>query len=79
VVATRVPGIAGYVDHGVDGILVPPGEPGALAQAIRALLDDDALAHRLGDTGRAAELSRCARFEDLLLGFAESALRLGRP
>jgi 2-polyprenyl-3-methyl-5-hydroxy-6-metoxy-1,4-benzoquinol methylase len=75
VVATRVPGLAGYIDHGQNGILVPPGEPGALAQAIRALLDDDALAHRLGEAGRAAELARCARFEDLLLGLAESALR----
>jgi MoaA/NifB/PqqE/SkfB family radical SAM enzyme/SAM-dependent methyltransferase len=78
VVATRVPGVVGYVEHGHNGLLVPPGEPAALAQAIRALLDDDALAQRLGEAGRASELSRCATFEDLLLGLAESVLHAER-
>jgi glycosyltransferase involved in cell wall biosynthesis len=37
---------------GVTALLVPPGDPGALAAAIGQLLDDDALRARLGEAGR---------------------------
>ena len=40
IVGTMVGGIPELVDHGVNGLLVPPGEPAALAAAIRALADD---------------------------------------
>jgi glycosyltransferase involved in cell wall biosynthesis len=47
VVATRVGGIPSSVTDGVDGLLVPPSDPEALAAAIRRVLDDDALRRRL--------------------------------
>jgi glycosyltransferase involved in cell wall biosynthesis len=52
VVATRVGGTPEIVDSGQTGILVPPADPLALAQAIRSLLDDGDLRARLGAEGR---------------------------
>ncbi|HET6577949.1 MAG TPA: glycosyltransferase [Gemmatimonadales bacterium] len=40
IVGTTVGGIPDLVEHGVNGLLVPPGDPAALATAIRALADD---------------------------------------
>jgi glycosyltransferase involved in cell wall biosynthesis len=53
VIASAVGGIPDVVEDGVNGILVPPGEPRALAQALAALLADPALAARLGREARA--------------------------
>jgi glycosyltransferase involved in cell wall biosynthesis len=52
-VATDVPGIRDLVSDGVNGLLVPPGQPHALAQAIVALLQDPERAGRLGQAARA--------------------------
>jgi len=43
---------------GSTGLLVEPGNPEALAGAIRRILDDDALAARLGEGGRRRVLGR---------------------
>jgi glycosyltransferase involved in cell wall biosynthesis len=40
------------VTHGVDGWLVPPRDPAALAAALRCLLDDPALRATLARNGR---------------------------
>ena len=52
VVATRVGGIPEIVDDGVDGILVPPGDRAALADAIGRLLDHPEERERLAGAGR---------------------------
>ena len=43
---------------GETGLLVAPDDPGALAQAIGRLLDDDELRARLGAAGRERVLGR---------------------
>jgi colanic acid/amylovoran biosynthesis glycosyltransferase len=53
VVASRLSGIPELVDDGVSGLLVPPGDPQALADALRRLADDPVLRERLGQAGRA--------------------------
>ncbi|HET9076580.1 MAG TPA: glycosyltransferase family 4 protein [Acidimicrobiales bacterium] len=45
-------------EDGVTGMLVPPGDPGALAHAIESVLGDPGLAARLADNGRRRVLER---------------------
>lgn len=52
VVTTRVGGIPTLVEDGVDGLLVPPDDLGALVDALRRVLMDQDLACRLGRAGR---------------------------
>jgi glycosyltransferase involved in cell wall biosynthesis len=53
VVATAVGGTPEAVHDGVTGLLVPPANPAQLAAAIRRIIEDGALAERLGDAARA--------------------------
>jgi len=52
VVASDIPGYDEVVRDGVDGLLVPPRDPAALAVAAGRVLDDPALAERLVAAGR---------------------------
>lgn len=52
VVASAIGGIQDIVEDGVNGLLVPPGDPNALATALRRVLDDSALRSRLGRAAR---------------------------
>ncbi|MGA2259949.1 MAG: glycosyltransferase family 4 protein [Acidobacteriota bacterium] len=52
VIATNVGGIPELVQHGENGLLVPPADPVALAQAIQRLGNDPAEAYRMGRQGR---------------------------
>ncbi len=56
--ASRVGGLAEVVVHEETGLLVPPGDPAALATALARLAGDRALRARLGDAGRARVLAR---------------------
>lgn len=60
VIASRVGGLPETVEDGVTGVLVPPGDPEALAAAIEALLGDPATAAALG---KAARTRAGARFD----------------
>ena len=48
IVASNVPGVTDMVSDGVSALLVPPGDPHALAGALQRILSDETLAHRLG-------------------------------
>ena len=52
VIGARASGIPDVITDGGDGLLVRFGDVAGLAQAIRLLLDDRALARRLGAAGR---------------------------
>lgn len=53
IVATKVGGIPEAVEDGVGGCLVPPGDVGALAAAMRGVLADPYLRRAYGEAGRA--------------------------
>jgi glycosyltransferase involved in cell wall biosynthesis len=52
VVSTHVMGIPELVEHGVNGILVPPGCPESLADALAALAADPDRRSSMGERGR---------------------------
>lgn len=60
VVAAAAPGPREIISDGVDGLLVPPASPPALADALAALLEDPSRRQALARAGRATV---CARFD----------------
>lgn len=52
VVATDIPGYREVVRDGVEGLLVPPNDPEALARALRRVLSEPELSFELGRSGR---------------------------
>jgi len=52
VVATRTMGSVDYVEDGLTGFLVPPGDSEAMREAIQKLWNDPQLAYRMGLAGR---------------------------
>jgi glycosyltransferase involved in cell wall biosynthesis len=58
VVASRVGGLPEIVEHGVNGLLVPPGDPAALAEAMRSLWCDPDRTARLGTEARRIAVER---------------------
>jgi glycosyltransferase involved in cell wall biosynthesis len=52
VVGTTVGGLPEMIEDGVTGFLVPPGDEKRFADAIVAVLRDDALRRRMGEAGR---------------------------
>jgi len=51
VVGFQVGGVEEVVQPGITGLIVPPGDVEAFADALSAILRDKALAHRLGEGG----------------------------
>jgi glycosyltransferase involved in cell wall biosynthesis len=72
IAASRVGQVAEYLEHGVSGILAAPGNPGALAQAALALLEDAGMRDQIGAGARRAAL---AYRWDTLAETAERAYR----
>lgn len=52
VIGTAVGGIPEAVRDGETGFIVPPGDPGRLAEAVAAILREPAASARMGQTGR---------------------------
>jgi phosphatidylinositol alpha-mannosyltransferase len=52
IVASDIHGYRSVVRRGEQGLLVPPRDPQALAEALRALLADEGLRRRMGEAGR---------------------------
>jgi len=71
VVATNVGGTPEAVQDGENGFLIRPGDPCAIADAVCRLLDEPALARRLGDTASRSVAERYA-----MLRVAESTTRI---
>jgi glycosyltransferase involved in cell wall biosynthesis len=80
-VATRIGGNSELLAHGVTGLLVPPGNVEALADALLALLEDPGLRRQLGTAARAAAVERYGmdrvvrRYADLYAELLEVAVR----
>jgi glycosyltransferase involved in cell wall biosynthesis len=68
VVATRVGGIPEIVDDGLDGVLVPPADASALAEAIVELINNPQKLARLGGAGREKVIRRF-RFEEMVRNY----------
>ncbi len=74
VLAARVGGNPEVVAEGTTGLLVPPGDPEALAEALLRLWHEPDLRQRLGQAGRQRALERfdvrrmVAEYERLYLG-----------
>lgn len=51
-IASSVAGPRAQIEHGVNGLLVPPRDPDALADALRQVMTDDALRERLHQGAR---------------------------
>ncbi len=71
IVASRLPALAEVLEDGVNALLVTPGDPQALADAIRQLAADPALARRLaerafGDAGQYSWARRAERIDVVL-------------
>lgn len=64
VVSTHIAGIPELVEHGASGLLVPPGNVNALAQAIKSVLQDPELAARMGRKGRATVIADFSSHEE---------------
>jgi glycosyltransferase involved in cell wall biosynthesis len=60
VICTPVAGVPEMIEPGVEGILVAPGDPPALAQAIGEMLSDRVVAERLSQKARAAAEAKFA-------------------
>ncbi len=58
VIASDVGGVREVVRHAATGLIVPPGDPVALASAICRLMADPPLAHGLGDAARTEVTAR---------------------
>ncbi len=70
VVATRVGGTPEIIEEGVSGLLVPPRDPEALAQAILRVLSDPMLARRLASAAQERVRTHFS-FDQLLLELKE--------
>jgi len=58
VIAADTGGVREAVEHNYSGLLVPPNDPDATAEALLTLLKNDTLRHKLGEQGRARVMKK---------------------
>jgi len=58
VLATNSGGVPELIEHGVDGFLIPPNDPSALAEAIGYLASNPALTEQFSRSGRSKIVQR---------------------
>ena len=81
VIASRVGAIPDVVESGKNGVLVPPGDPAALTEAIAKLLGDDERRAKIADAARAtvtAEYTVDHMIQRTIDVYRIAARRLGR-
>lgn len=78
-VASRIGGIPEIVEDGITGLLVPPGDARALAEALRELYANPGRARSMGRAGREKAEREYSpdRYRQRLLALYEEAVRLG--
>jgi phosphatidylinositol alpha-mannosyltransferase len=75
IIASNISGYASVVNEGIEGLLVPPKDEGALAQAIISLFSDATLRQQMGGRGRAkAEEYRWERVARMVLNYYSELL-----
>jgi glycosyltransferase involved in cell wall biosynthesis len=89
VVVSRTIGVAEWVEHGRNGLLCDPADPGSLGRSLASLAADPGLARALGQAARQAVLQyswdRCAARtlevyeETILAGPDEPGRGTGQP
>jgi len=80
VVASDIAGYADVVTDGVDGVLVPRGDPSALAETLRDLALDPARRERLGRRAeQSAQRYAWPRVAEEVLGAYEDAIAMPAP
>jgi glycosyltransferase involved in cell wall biosynthesis len=78
-VSTTLSGIPELVEEGVNGLLVPPNDPVALAHALAELLEDAPLRARLGRAARAKVMADYDLMRNSAALLAIFQARLGDP
>ncbi|MEM6889077.1 MAG: glycosyltransferase family 4 protein [Pseudomonadota bacterium] len=85
VVATSIAGVPELIETGKTGLLVPPGDTEALAEAISSVLADDTLCRTMGEAGCARvradfnQLTEATRLAALFTDTAASGIRFDPP
>jgi len=70
IVTTNVPGCRDVVTHGMNGLVVAPSDPAALAVGLRTLIENPAIRQKMGAVGRDMVLERFANDRILRETFA---------
>ena len=65
-------GVPEAVRDGETGFLVPPGESGAVAEAVIRLLENDSLRERMGEAARQFALQREAKWREFVSQLARA-------